>query len=377
MFVSSSRTSEVKIIDFGLSQKYAKDTHMHNAVGTVYTMAPELLGKDYDNKVDVWSLGVITFMLLSSSMPFFGKDRVQVIKRILKAKYKFSSKRWRQISSAAKSFVEKLLVSNPETRPTADEVQHIPWLSESFDDDGTEAGNKESMDNVQAAIQAFAGYGKLKKLGLMVVAYKSTSDEIGHLRKVFNKFDKLKCGEISLGEFKEAFLEDYNYSEDELEKLFMGIDIDGTGRVHYSEFLAATIESHGSIDEERLAEAFDRIDSDDSGFITVANLKEFLGDDIPDKYLEDIINEADLRQDHRIAYDEFLALWNDDGDQALTKAKAEAKARRFNRESSIVSSVSSMEELTTDTDSTHISGTGSFYYEQQKEKDETVQSDWV
>lgn len=109
MFVNSSAESEVKLIDFGLSQKYADNSHLHDAVGTVYTMAPELLGQDYDAKVDVWSLGVLTFMLLSSSMPFYGKDRVQVIKRILKGRYSFSSKRWKYVSPEAKEFVTTLL----------------------------------------------------------------------------------------------------------------------------------------------------------------------------------------------------------------------------------------------------------------------------
>jgi Ca2+-binding EF-hand superfamily protein len=215
---------------------------------------------------------------------------------------------------------------------------------------------------------------------------KSTSDEIGFLRKMFNRFDKLKDGEISLAEFKDAFSEHYDYTDEELEKLFEGIDIDGTGSVHYSEFLASTIEAHGSIDEERLAEAFDRIDSDDTGYITTSNLKEFLGEDIPDKYLTDIIVEADIRQDHRIAYDEFLAMWTDDGDQLLKSAKIQARARRTSRAVSAASSVDSTDSWRTSDSSDAI--TGSFFFDMQKKEEpiesngavlsnEPVQSDWV
>jgi calcium-dependent protein kinase len=380
-------------------------------------MAPELLGQDYDSKVDVWSLGVISFMLLSSSMPFYGKDRVQVIKRIIRGKFQFTSKRWRNISTAAKGFVERLLRTDPEERPTAEQALQYTWIDQDFDDYGT-APDVDAMDNIQAAIQSFAGYGKLKKLSLMVIAYKSTSEgkkhrdidvhmetasfadrnlthslslskEIGFLRKMFNRFDKLKDGEISLAEFKEAFSEHYDYTDEELERLFEGIDIDGTGSVHYSEFLASTIEAHGSIDEERLAEAFDRIDCDDTGYITSSNLKEFLGEDIPDKYLTDIIDEADIRQDHRIAYDEFLAMWTDDGDQLLKSAKIQAQARRTTRATSAVSSVASTQVLTESgrMDSSH-GITGSFFFEMQKKEEpiesddavpssEPVQSDWV
>jgi Ca2+-binding EF-hand superfamily protein len=373
-----------------LSQKYAADTHLHDAVGTVYSMAPELLGRDYDSKVDVWSLGVIAFMLLSSSMPFYGKDRVQVIKRIIRGKYQFSSRRWRYISTAAKGFCERLLMVDPEERPTAEQALQYTWVSQDFEDYGAEP-DIDAMDNIQAAIQCFAGYRKLKKLALMVVAYKSTSEEIGFLRKMFNRFDKMKDGEISLQEFKEAFSEHYDYTDEELAKLFEGIDIDGTGSVHYSEFLASTIEAHGSIDEERLAEAFDRIDCDDTGYITTNNLKEFLGEDIPEKYLVDIINEADIRQDKKIAYDEFLALWNDDSDQILKSAKIQAEARRATRANSpTISSVPSTEGSTeglTDSERGRLSDsarniTASLCFEHLKhvepvESDDPVQSDWV
>jgi calcium-dependent protein kinase len=354
-------------------------------------MAPELLGQDYDSKVDVWSLGVIAFMLLSSSMPFYGKDRVQVIKKIFRGKFKFTSKRWRNISTAAKGFVERLLRKDPEERPTAEQALQYTWISQDFDEYGA-APDVDAMDSIQAAIHSFAGYGQLKKLALMVIAYKSTSEEIGFLRKMFNRFDKLKDGEISLAEFKESFSEHYDYTDEELQKLFEGIDIDGTGSVHYSEFLASTIEAHGSIDEERLAEAFDRIDSDDTGYITTSNLKEFLGEDISDKYLTDIIDEADIRQDKKIAYDEFLAMWNDDGDRILKSAKVQAQARRTTRaaSTSAVSSIASTEALTDSERMTNSSDgiTGSFFFERQKYEEpiesddavpskEPVQSDWV
>lgn len=87
--------------------------------------------------------------------------------------------------------------------------------------------------------------------------------------------------------------------------------MDQTGEIKYCEFLAATIEATGAIGEERLAEAFDRLDSDDSGYISADNLRELLGSDIPQEEINAIINEADLTHDNRIRYAEFLALWED------------------------------------------------------------------
>jgi calcium-dependent protein kinase len=214
-------------------------------------MAPELIQGDYDSKADMWSLGVIAFMLLSSSMPFYGESRAAVVDQILHGKYKFQSKRWQQVSDDAKDFVKSLLRRRPEKRPTASAVlQESPWLCQE-NRDSTARTDQELMDTVQASIQAFAGYKTLKKLALLVVAYKSTSEEIGFLRRMFSKFDTANDGEITYDEFRAALLENYEYTDEETQSMFDGIDIDGTGNVHYMEFLAATIEAHGSIDEER------------------------------------------------------------------------------------------------------------------------------
>ena len=263
---SSPQTDVVKIIDFGLSKKYASDEILHDQVGTVYTMAPELLAGDYNEKADVWSLGVIAFMLLSSSMPFYGRDRVHVIKRIIQGKYHFKARRWANVSKEAKNFVTDCLTNDPKHRPSADEAQHSIWVRQrrskparSIHEVGADAIDEyEILDKIEATMATFATYSKLKQLALMVVAYKSTTEEIGHLRDIFQQFDKLGNGEITLPEFKALYQEHYDFTDEELENLFNGCDLDGTGVIHYIEFLASTIESHGSIDEDRLAEAFDR-----------------------------------------------------------------------------------------------------------------------
>lgn len=73
--------------------------------------------------------------------------------------------------------------------------------------------------------------------------------------------------------------------------------------------MASTIEAQGAIEETRLAEAFDRLDSDDSGYISKENLRELLGDEFPQTEIDAIIDESDLTRDGRISYFEFLAQW--------------------------------------------------------------------
>jgi len=308
MFVNSSRNSEIKIIDFGLSKKFLPDQKLKEGVGTIYTMAPEVLKKNYTSKADVWSVGVLAYMLLSSQMPFYGRKRREVVKKISKSTFDFKGRRWSTISSQAKDFVTELLRRDPTERPTAEEARKALWVNtgqSSFSSMRTEEG----MAVVNKSLEHYSTLKVLQKLALMVIAHKSTSEEIGFLRKAFKRYNSEQHGTISLVEFKKC-LSVHEYSESYMEHLFREVDLDGTGEIKYTEFLAASIESTGLITEERLAEAFDRLDSDDSGFITVDSLRALLGDEVSSDYVEGIIAESGIHEDKRISYDEFLSLWD-------------------------------------------------------------------
>jgi Ca2+-binding EF-hand superfamily protein len=226
----------------------------------------------------------------------------------------------------------------------------------------------------------------MKKLALLVISYRSTDEEVGFLRRLFQeRFDRVKDGVINYPEFKEA-LKVYNYTEEELVSMFTGIDIDGTGTVSYSEFLAATIETHGPIEESRIAEAFDRIDGDDTGYITVKNLKFMLGHDVSEDYIDEVIDEVDLTRDHRICYDEFLSLWDDDSEAKLRQNLVEVKKRRLERESEgdLMSSASSSfseddtetsDEKTTSSANSEQLGSGNFFFDRQREQ--SVRAVWI
>lgn len=310
MFVNSTLRSEIKIIDFGLSKKYSNDkTPLTEGVGTIYTMAPEVLKGTYTSQADIWSIGVITYMLLSSQMPFYGRERCHIIEQIMKCEFDFKGRRWKRVSPQAKAFVEDLLVLDPDDRVTGDCAFGSNWLNRRFATT-VRGPTDDELDTIIKSFQKFIRYSRLKKLALMVIAHKSTTEEIGILRKVFDKFDTKKKGQLVFEEFSEC-LKPYGFSNDDLINLFVGIDLDGTGIIRYTEFLAAAIETQGFIDEGRLAEAFDCLDSDDSGFISVENLAGFLGDQIPINEISRILKESSLTAESQVSYPEFLALWDD------------------------------------------------------------------
>jgi len=338
MFITNAPDSDVKIIDFGLSKKYAaNDSHLHDGVGTIYTMAPEVITGDYTNKADLWSVGVLAFMLLSSQMPFFGQTRKIVVDKVLKCRYKMKSKAWRKVSPYAKGFVMELLQMNPEKRPTADAALHHPWLRKALKD--SECTSQETLNRIPATMQKFASYRSLKKLALMVVSHKSTSEDIGVIQKVFKRFES--HGEITFSEFKEAlvFESHHEYSELELEEMFRGANLDNTGILKYTEFVAATIEAHGSLSEERVAEAFDRLDSDDDGFITIDDLHDLLGEQLPDDYLDQVIDEADSNSDHKISYEEFAAMWDRQYEKTMQQISSDSEGGKLFRSSTGVTEI--------------------------------------
>ena len=207
----------------------------------------------------------------------------------------------------SRDFVSALIVKDPDVRLNAEQALRHPWLDADFCQQ-EEAFDDLSMDLIKCQLQ------QAEEVGTHGSTHKSSSKEIGSLRDAFEKFDLLRNGTVCLDEFKEA-MKNSGLSDQELEDIFKSIDLDGSGHIDYTEFLAATIEARGVIAEERLAEAFDRIDSDDSGQISKENLKEFmrngfLGRSLSDEYLAEIIDECDtITRDGLISYDEFLALW--------------------------------------------------------------------
>jgi len=120
----------IKIADFGLS-KDIESGNLQTSCGTPSYVAPEvLLGGQYDNEVDIWSIGVITYVLLCGFTPFYGDNQRQLFERILHAKFDYPSPEWDDVSATAKDFVSKLLVVNPAERLTAEQALTHPWIIE-------------------------------------------------------------------------------------------------------------------------------------------------------------------------------------------------------------------------------------------------------
>jgi len=88
----------------------------------------------------------------------------------------------------------------------------------------------------------------------------------------------------------------------------LAVDMNGSGKISWTEFLAATIETKGHIGEEEFADAFERLDYDRNGYIGVSDVRQIVGRDLPQSIIDQIIDESDITRDHKIWKEEFLAL---------------------------------------------------------------------
>lgn len=119
----------VKIADFGLSKNVDDGAILQTACGTPDYVAPEVLsGEPYDLSVDIWSIGVITYVILVGFPPFWGEDQKALFEAVLNARYDFNEPEWNDVSDEAKNFISSILVLDVDKRPTADELLQHPWI---------------------------------------------------------------------------------------------------------------------------------------------------------------------------------------------------------------------------------------------------------
>mmetsp|Transcript_2897 Transcript_2897/g.8124 ORF Transcript_2897/g.8124 Transcript_2897/m.8124 type:complete len:1038 (+) Transcript_2897:205-3318(+) len=323
LFSSTSADSELKMIDFGLSKHFRFGEVHHEAVGTPYTVAPEVIRGNYDERCDIWAIGVISFLLLSGDPPFGGcggpEPLMTVRSNILKGLYAFEpADIWCLVSQGARDFIKNMLVIDPKARPTAQQAQQHPWLLDWANRSKTEDDNVINPNVVEALVN-FKELSDMKKLLCEVLSFTLLPEQITDLRKEFEKMDTDGSGEISLSALKEVLVTNAGagslgaLTEEEVEDIFNAMRVKKTEtRIHWHEFIAAGL-SQCQVDDRNLRLAFDRIDSDHKGYVTIEDVMDLLGSDsvhseeMMRKMWGDSMKAANCNKS-RITYDDFLHL---------------------------------------------------------------------
>lgn len=227
---------ELKICDFGLSDHFKPGgDHFHATLGTPYYIAPEVLKGDYDEKCDIWSIGVIAFMLLGGTPPFDGGSTADILAATEKGEYSFQGRAWERVSDQARDFIAQCLQLNVKRRPTAEQLLKHPWLVSAKEQAAMEISSPVG-ESVLGNLVKFRKFSLLKRIALEVVAFSLEPAQIESLRQDFEKFDTQQTGEISVKDFHEVL--DSRMSADDVNRIFESIDLAHTGLVHWHEFLA-------------------------------------------------------------------------------------------------------------------------------------------
>ncbi|KAL8152386.1 hypothetical protein V2J09_010146 [Rumex salicifolius] len=301
----------LKIGDFpikiGLDEivSVAKRDLFTDVVGSPYYVAPEILRKRYSQEADVWSAGVILYILLSGVPPFWAETEEEIFDEVLHGDLDFSADPWPNISEGAKDLVRRMLVREPKKRLTAHEVLCHPWIMS----DGL-APDKPLDSAVLTRLQQFCAMNKLKKMALRVIAERLSEEEIAGLKEMFNMIDTDNSGQITFEELKEGLKKfGADLEESEIHDLMQAADVDNSGTIDHGEFIAAMLHLNRLDKEDHLFAAFSFFDKDGSGYITKDELQQACQQfGIEEFHLEDIIREVDQDNDGRIDYNEFVAM---------------------------------------------------------------------
>ena len=300
------KDNRIKVIDFGLSQACDR---LKTKVGTAYYVSPEILSGNYTHLCDIWSAGVILYILLSGDPPFNGANDNEIYTKIAQMKFSFPERKWKNISNDAKDLLCHMIVPENE-RYTAEQVLNHPWFKNASD-----VPLSSIEFNEQNLFMNFVNGSFIKKMGLMFIASRLDENEINNLKNVFSAIDKGKDGQISFEELKKGLMElkSTHLSEEELKKVFESIDVDKNGKIDYTEFIAATIEGANYYRQERLLEAFENFDKDGSGQISKSELLETLkAGKCQEKEVEKFIKAVDKDGNGKISIEEFMALMKED-----------------------------------------------------------------
>ncbi|CAN6577245.1 unnamed protein product [Malus baccata var. baccata] len=310
LFVNQEEDAPLKTIDFGLSVFFRPGETFTDVVGSPYYVAPEVLRKHYGQECDVWSAGVIIYILLSGVPPFWDETEQGIFEQVLKGELDFISEPWPNISESAKDLVRRMLVRDPKKRLTAHEVLCHPWVQV----DGV-APDKPLDSAVLTRLKQFSAMNKLKKIAIRVIAESLSEEEIAGLKEMFRMIDADNSGHISLEELKNGLERvGADLKDSEISWLMQAADVDNSGTIDYGEFIAAMLHLNKVQKEDHLFAAFSYFDRDGSGYITRDELQqacEKFG--LEDVHLDDIIREVDQDNDGRIDYSEFVAMMQDTG----------------------------------------------------------------
>ncbi|XP_027360537.1 CDPK-related kinase 5-like [Abrus precatorius] len=276
LFTSKDENSELKAIDFGLSDFVKPDERLNDIVGSAYYVAPEVLHRAYSTEADVWSIGVIAYILLCGSRPFWARTESGIFRAVLKADPSFDEPPWPSLSDEARSFVKRLLNKDPRKRMSAAQALSHPWIKNSKD--------VKVMDIlIFKLMKAYMRSSSLRKAALRALSKTLTVDELIYFKEQFALLEPNKNGTISLENIKAVLMKSATdaMKESRIPDFLASLNALQYRRMDFDEFCAAALSVHQleTLDrwEQRARCAYDLFEKDGNKAIAIDELASELG----------------------------------------------------------------------------------------------------
>jgi calcium-dependent protein kinase len=301
---NSSEDAKIKVIDFGLSKQFTPGELMMTAAGTPFYAAPEVvLGDGYDERCDVWSCGIILYILLCGYPPFNGDTDAEVLREVVKGKFEFESPHWDDVSTAPRKLIKRMLTLNTTKRPTAHECLENRWLH-----DHAEKPKKTVHIDLGNRLKAFRTASKFKKVALTVIASQLPQKDIEELRDAFTTLDVDQDGMLSPQEIQEGMAASDLKLPDDIVELLTAMDSDGSGQIDYTEFIAATLDRQQYLKKEVLWAAFTRLDLSHDSLLHKSDIQNILKENEDSAVVDEILNDIDVHGDGTFSFQDFCDL---------------------------------------------------------------------
>ena len=299
----------VKIIDFGTAKIFEKNKNEKAVVGSSYYIAPEVLHKNYNEKCDTWSVGVILYMLIVGRAPFDGQNDEEIIENIEKGEFNSKHKKLLNSSAEVQDLVKKLLEVNVKKRLSSSEALKHPWFKKFNGKSLYSNIDKETVMIYLNRLRKFEINSKFQQMVLAFIVHNiPNNNESKDILKIFRMFNTNDDGKLTKKELLDGLIKYFNEKEikKEIDDIFLLLDGANRGFIEYEEFLRATLDQKILLSDENLTYAFNFFDGDGCGKISVEKIKKFfVNDKVSEDVFRNIFNEIDSNGDGEIDYDEF------------------------------------------------------------------------
>ena len=303
LFSNKKDYTTLKLIDFGL----ATTKRSKEEVGTPVFMAPEMTKGDSCPKSDIWSVGIIVYLMITGLYAF---DHVKndvnyqvLFKKIRREKYDIEPLIKSECSNEAKDFIEGCLAKNINTRFSTQQCLDHPWLQKFCSKNDSNTFNNDAKN----ILLGFAKKSALQKEIYYFIAKVSVESDLTELKKFFSQLDKNNNGILSKEDIQIGFKDiGIEMTNEELQIIWKGLDFHKDGKINYSEFLGAMMSSNHEENDEKLLSVFNlfKDNKKNKNYITYQSMSNAV------KALNLKIDENELKNcfkefDEELKYEDF------------------------------------------------------------------------